>query len=173
MCCSRKCESACMIRSQWAKLEGTADLRDFTLEDCSMTNSAFWRYYLVASVCSSLLSLVLFHWLDLTLREPYEASAIVAGLLTLPINWLVGEQLTWGRCRNNRWVRAGHYYAVYGGGLFLDACIVHLLGHVALWDGRLADLIGICVAMLWTAPMNRYVTWRAEFAPARARVFHP
>ncbi|MCY0875385.1 MAG: GtrA family protein [Firmicutes bacterium] len=127
-----------------------------------MTQSAFWRVYLLASVCSSLISVLLFHWFDVTIREPYEASAVLAGLLTLPINWLVGEQLTWCSGRANRAWRACKYFGVYGVGLLLDALIVHLLGHVALWDGRLADLVGITVAMLWTAPMNRYVTWRAD-----------
>lgn len=152
-------------------MESAADLRKFILGDVIMTKSAFWRVYLLASACSSLVSLALFHWLDLTIREPYEASAVLAGLLTLPLNWLVGEQLTWRVCRCNRLVRACKYYAVYGVGLLLDALIVHLLGHIALWDGRLADLVGILVAMMWTAPMNRYVTWRANWAEQPAS--HP
>lgn len=120
----------------------------------------FWRWYLLSSAVSSLLSLALFHWLVQGSHETYETCAVMSGLLTLPINWLVGEQLTWGTKARGRGRRASRYYFVYGVGLLLDVWTVHALGHILRTDARLADAVGLFLAMGWTAPMNRLYTWR-------------
>lgn len=134
-----------------------------------MRKSGFWRLYTLSSVCSAGLSVLLFHWFDQSFRQPYETSAVLAGLLTLPINWLTGEQLTWPEEPAKRLWRALMYFSVYGIGLLIDAWVVHVIGHVARADGRLADALGVILAMSWTAPMNRYFTWRQspvnEFLP--------
>jgi len=125
-----------------------------------VSGSFFWRWYLLSSAVSSLLSLTLFHWLVQGSHEPYETCAVMSGLLTLPVNWLVGEQLTWGADARGRWRRASRYYFVYGVGLLLDVWTVHALGHIVRTDARLADAVGLLLAMVWTAPMNRLYTWR-------------
>lgn len=131
-------------------------------EEKFVAQSSFWRWYLLASLASACLSVLLFHLFDQMWHEAYETSAVWAGLLTLPINWLAGEQLTWAYSRSDRLVRATHYYLVYGTGLALDVGVVHVVGHLLHADLRIADAIGIVIAMGWTAPMNRFVTWRAD-----------
>lgn len=125
-------------------------------------NRFFWRVYALASVCSGVISVYLFHLAVEGFHRPYEEAAIVAGLLAMPVNWLVGEQLTWGSFRSGRSLRAARYFTVYGIGLLIDTLLVHLVGHVWFVAMRFVDVAGVLGSMLWTAPMNRYWTWKEE-----------
>lgn len=127
----------------------------------------FWPLYSLASLVSAGISLALFRYFALLLDRPYEESAIVAGLLALPVNWLWGEQITW-RARPNgrgRTLRALRYFVVYAAGLAIDAALVHAVGHVLRADARWSEVVGVTGSMLWTAPANRLLVWPERSAP--------
>ena len=122
----------------------------------------FWSIYALFSVAAAGLSILLFRLFTEWLNSPYEEAVIVAGLLTMPINWLVGEQLTWRHTQIPRSLRAGRYFLVYAVGLSLNAFVIHWLGHMLRFDARISDLFGLFISMAWTGPMNRYYTWAKD-----------
>ena len=122
---------------------------------------SFWPLYSLASFFSAGVSLMLFRYFSLLLDRPYEESAVIAGLVAFPVNWLWGEQITW-RARpdgRGRALRALRYFAVYTVGLAIDAVLVHVVGHVWRADARLCEFVGVAGGMLWTIPANRLFVW--------------
>lgn len=128
-----------------------------------MNRVHFWALYSMASFVSAGISLALFRYFAVLLDRPYEESAIIAGVLALPVNWLWGEQITWSARPDAkaRGLRAGRYFAVYAMGLALEAAVVHVVGHVWRLDARFGEFAGVAVSMAWTAPANRLFVWPA------------
>lgn len=122
----------------------------------------FWSLYALCSLGASWLSILLFRIFTERFYVPYEEAVLVAGTLTMPINWLAGEQLTWNTRNSHRYHRAMRYFFVYSIGLLLNTFVIHLLGHVWRFDASTSDLIGLTVSMTWTGPMNRYFTWAKD-----------
>ena len=121
----------------------------------------FWPLYFVASVISVALTLIVFRLL-LAWPMSYEDATVIAALFTMPVNWLVGEQLTWGVCASSRRVRAARYYVVYSVGLLIEVLTVHVLGHEILVNAHAANAIAVGLSLLWTAPLNRRWTWAQD-----------
>ncbi len=149
-----------MFQQRQATLYMQSNRRVTGVPGC-MKRVHFWALYSLASFVGAGLSLALFRYFALLLDRPYEESAIAAGLLTLPINWLWGEQITWderpdARARS---LRALRYFAVYAAGLSLDAALVHVFGHVWRMDARWGEFAGVAVSLAWTAPANRLFVW--------------
>ncbi|MHB1682997.1 MAG: GtrA family protein [Bacilli bacterium] len=121
----------------------------------------FWPLYFVASVTSVALTLIVFRLL-LAWPMSYEDATVIAALFAMPVNWLVGEQLTWGVCASSRRVRAARYYVVYSVGLLIEVLTVHVLGHEILINAHAANAIAVGLSLLWTAPLNRRWTWAQD-----------
>jgi|GEM_PF-3790763 len=121
----------------------------------------FWPLYFVASVTSVALTLIVFRLL-LAWPMSYEDATVIAALFAMPVNWLVGEQLTWGVCVSSRRVRAARYYVVYSVGLLIEVLTVHVLGHEILINAHAANAIAVGLSLLWTAPLNRRWTWAQD-----------
>ncbi len=124
--------------------------------------NVFWSLYAFCSLCTALISIMLFRLFTKGFDAPYEEAVLVAGILTMPINWLAGEQLTWYTRCGSRSIRAMRYFLVYGIGLLLNTLVIHWLGHVWRWDARVSEMFGLIVSMVWTGPMNRYFTWAKD-----------
>ncbi len=124
---------------------------------CALTH--FWRLYLLASVVSSLSSMLLFRVVLHLWGSSFEDAAVCSGLFAMPINWLVGEQLTWHRVGVNRLIRAARYFSVYGMGLVIVIVVVHVLSHVVHWPAHQSEDVGVLASVFVTAPLNRFWTW--------------
>lgn len=124
-----------------------------------MTQRRFWFLYMLASLVSAGVSLLVFQVAVHSLARPYEEAVFAAGLLAMPINWLWAEQLTWRLAPSGRARRALRYFFAYVIAILADAAVVHLCGHVWRLDDRLSAMSGIVASMLWMAPANRYLIW--------------
>lgn len=124
-----------------------------------MTPRRFWSLYMLASLASAGVSLLVFQIAVHSFARPYEEAVVAAGLLAMPINWLWAEQLTWHLAPSGRARRALRYFCAYAVAILADAAVVHLCGHVWRLDDRLSATLGVVASMLWMAPANRYLVW--------------
>lgn len=128
----------------------------------TLYNQSFWRLYFVASIITVGLSLLLFKMITYEWPCSYEEAVLFSSVMTMPLNWLIGEQLSWrSDDSRNRMTRALRYFGVYCAGLLLNVLVVHHLGHELRWPGHLSAAIGAIVSIGFTAPLNRYWTWES------------
>lgn len=118
----------------------------------------FWPRYLIASMISVSVTLLVFRMTLLAFDWSYESATIFAACIAMPINWLAGEQLTWMTAVSRK-IRALRYYLVYTMGLCIEVAGVHLFGHMLGFTPHIANASAVFSSMLFTGPMNHLWIW--------------
>jgi putative flippase GtrA len=124
----------------------------------------FWAIYGASGALSAAVALLAFHMALQIFDRPYEEASVVAGALAMPINWLVGEQLTWGAGGLYRALRACRSGLACTAGLIADAAAVHLAAHVWGQSAHWSEVCGLAAGAMCSGPINRLWTWSSDLA---------